>query len=123
MIITFVIPPSLKKVIRNKIKLSEYSVEELSQLYNRVKLENSNNKKGYKRLVYCTLLISFLLTILSIEKLFSNSAVFNSIVLVYFVLALLLVIIKHLYVDRVKRQFLKAIEQGYPNMAESFTFK
>ena len=112
----------LDKKMQNKLKTGLYSYEEVDGIFQMVSNLYHARLKTFKRLtIFLTLmfLVMFILDIINIEDKFS--AVVS--VLVVFVFVFFVMLFAYFnWVVKEKKQFLKCIKTGYPDLAAKFEF-
>lgn len=109
-------PGGLKRSVRKALQEGAYSEEEVYLIYHELFDSYRGQRKGFRLACLVVLGVFLLLVALSLQKLMEERlllGIFAGMILVVF---LLLAFVKWLYIDRSKRQFLKAVQKGYPQL-------
>lgn len=121
MLLPVYIGKSLNKDIRKAIKNREYTHEQLVLIHKDVSKNQSNDNKGLQRAIIVVLFSFIFMTIISFIKMADrNPRFFIMRVLSILILVALIGFMKINFVNKPKRQFLKAIKIGYPEYYDEF---
>ena len=115
MFLFFPIPKSLDKKVRKALERGEIALNEAMSIKEQVDAHHNNAVKGFKRAVIITASIMLLMVVLSFQQMIKSQVVTIAILFIIGVLAGIFLIVKALYVDLMAKQFMKAVNKGYPN--------
>lgn len=119
----FFITSGLDKELIRKIESGQMEEAELQLVYEQVKAAYYKYAKGLKIAMICMLAIWLSLLLLSIPVITNEPILFMSIYLILGVILVgVILLVKKVFVDRVKQQFIKATKKGYPQLVETLRF-
>lgn len=108
----FILPPSLRKEVRNKLKNKAYTQEEVAKLYHDVLEDYQNRLKAWKVICVIVIILMILLAALSMPQMSENSSIISILLITNIIIVCVLIYVRLMVVERVKRQFVKASKQG-----------
>lgn len=121
MLLPVYVEKSLDKDIRKAIENREYTHEQLVLINKKLSNNQSNDNKGLYTAIIVALFSFILMPTLSFIKLQNREPRFFIMrVLPILVIVALIVFMKINFVNKPKRQFLKAIKIGYPEYYDEF---
>ena len=109
--------PSISKLdakAKKALQNGEFTTDEVRNIQKEVDAHFKVKQKGFKRALIIIAGVFVLMAALSIPQL-KNSVALFSLLAMGVVLAVIMLIVKWLYVDTVKRQFARAVKKGYPD--------
>lgn len=111
------LPQEILKAIEGK----QYSVEELIVLHGKIKQDYANKAKGYARALVAMLLCAGLVLFLGLLSPSTNPTVSWILALAFAgILLVVATFLKRNWRDKCKRQFVRAVQKGYPELAGDF---
>lgn len=115
---------SLNKDIRKAIKNREYTHEQLVLINKEVSKNQLNDNKGLHTAITVALFTFILMRVLSFSKVSNKDPMLSVMsILPVLVIVALIFFMKINFVDKPKRQFLKAVKRGYPEYYDEFNGK
>lgn len=121
MYIGFIFNKGLPKELLKKIENREYTDEELRRLYATLKHKNATRAKGFSAALSIAIVcFAFISVLTMMNRPNSQGASVWSVFITGAILVLCMVFVKFNFRDKEKRQFMKAVKKGYPEMAERF---
>jgi len=104
----------LDSKVKKSLKRGEYTTDEVRKIQKEVDEHHKTKQKGFIRALIITAGVFVLMAALSIPQM-GNPVTLFSMLITGGALAVILVFVKFVYVNAVKRQFIKAVKKGYPN--------
>lgn len=121
MLLPIYLGKSLNDDIRKAIKNREYTHEQLVLIYKDVSKNQFNDNKGLQRAITVVLFIFILMPILSFIKTPNKDLMLLIMKIIpILIMVALIAFMKINFVDKPKRQFLKAVKIGYPEYYDEF---
>lgn len=123
----FVYNQGLKKEVINKIQNHQYSNDELKYIYEEILRTNKKRNQGLKIAMILLFCCFLMMVISSFYKMFKSlsSGEHMSISFLFILaipcLSLVVLYAKYNLVEKSKRQFMSALEIGYPELKEQFS--
>ena len=116
MFLFFPLPQSLNKKVKKALERGEITLAEVTLIKEQVDTHHNNAVKGFRRAVIIAASIMLLMMVLSFQQMMKNQVMAIAILVTIGVLAGIFLIMKVLYVDLMSKQFMKAVNKGYPNL-------
>ncbi len=110
--IPIVLPEGLKKEVKKNLKSKAYTQKEVDILYQQILSDNQTARKGWKVASYTVIGIMTMFFIISFSKIMESSIILYTLIIISIIMIFILLFIKFIYVDRIKRQFLKYVKLG-----------
>lgn len=115
----------LDKQVRKNIRNGNYSQEELERIHLELKDEIEEKKPGLNQaktilIILAVIFIAFALTA-SFEDRFNLSDIVLSLLIVILVIGGIYLYIRYAMIGKLKRQFNKAVNKGYPELSDTLT--
>ena len=111
----FIFIPSAKKLnpkVKKALQNGELTIDEVREIQKEVDIIHQTNQKGFKRAIIIMISVFVMLAALSIPQM-ENPVILFSTIITGGIMAVIMLLVKWLYVDFIKKQFVKAVHKGY----------
>jgi len=114
MIFTILFISNLDSKVKKALQRGEYTLDEVREVQKEVDEHHKKKQKGFIRALIIAGGVFVLMAALSIPQM-GNPVILFSTLITGGALAVVMVFVKLVYVNAVKRQFAKAVRKGYPD--------
>lgn len=110
----------LTKEVKMNIENRKYTVEEVSSIYKEISISSSNRNTGFKRVIAILIVLSIFFILVPMLSSPSNATIFILMICIVLIVFAMLYVQLNI-VNKTKKQFIKAVEKGYPELLDQFT--